>query len=95
MNDIRIAFFDVDGTLSNMKTGRISAKTLECLHRLQARGVRICIATGRGPCLVPQLGDVRADVFLTCSGALCRTCCRLHRWYIPDLQHTCPGRYYL
>ncbi len=71
MNDIRIAFFDVDGTLSNMKTGRISAKTLECLHRLQARGVRICIATGRGPCLVPQLGDVRADAFLTCSGALC------------------------
>ena len=52
MNDIRIAFFDVDGTLSNMKTGRISAKTLECMHRLQARGVRICIATGRGPCLV-------------------------------------------
>ena len=71
MNDIRIAFFDVDGTLSDMATKRISAKTVECLRRLQQNGVRICIATGRGPCLVPQLPGVRADVFLTCSGALC------------------------
>lgn len=71
MKKIKIAFFDVDGTLSDMKTKRISEKTLEALHRLRQNGVRICIATGRPPCLLPELGGIQADVFLTCSGALC------------------------
>ena len=71
MGNIGIAFFDVDGTLSDMQTKRISEKTLEALRRLRENGVRICIATGRAPCLLPDLGGIQADVFLTCSGALC------------------------
>ena len=54
MKDIKIIFFDIDGTLIAMDQDTISEKTLEALKRLQEKGVKLCLATGRGPMLVPQ-----------------------------------------
>ena len=54
MKDIKIIFFDIDGTLIAMDQDTISEKTLEALKRLQEKGVKLCLATGRGPMLVPH-----------------------------------------
>ena len=41
MKDIKIIFFDIDGTLIAMDQDTISEKTLEALKRLQEKGVSI------------------------------------------------------
>ena len=53
MNKIKIIFFDVDGTLVDMKKKKISEKTVYTLQALRQRGIRICMATGRTPVTVP------------------------------------------
>ncbi len=47
MKDIKIIFFDIDGTLIAMDQDTISEKTLEALKRLQEKGVKLCLATGK------------------------------------------------
>ena len=44
---IKIAFFDVDGTLIDMERKKITPNTVAALRGLQARGVKLCIASGR------------------------------------------------
>ena len=70
MHQTKIIFFDVDGTLVNPATGRVSEKTIETLHRLQDNGIRICLATGRAPVALPPVGDVEFDAWVTFNGAL-------------------------
>ena len=43
MKNIKIAFFDIDGTLLKYKTMVLSEKTKEVLQKLQANGIKICI----------------------------------------------------
>lgn len=38
MKHIKIIFFDIDGTLIDMQTKQISAKTIEALQRMKAKG---------------------------------------------------------
>ena len=49
MNNIKIIFFDIDGTLIDMNKKQISAKMLETLIRLREKNIKICLATGRTP----------------------------------------------
>ena len=71
MKEIKIAFFDVDGTLMDMKKRVITENTRAALRGLQEKGVLVCIASGRGPCSLPLLQDVAFDVFLTFNGSYC------------------------
>lgn len=71
MNRIRIAFFDIDGTLVNFHSKQISDKTLEALTRLQAQGVILCLATGRSPLALPYFPGIQFDAFLTFNGSYC------------------------
>lgn len=71
MDGIRIAFFDVDGTLVDMETKRVTPRTLEALRRLQARGVLLCLATGRSPRALPRFAGVVFDAFVTFNGSYC------------------------
>lgn len=71
MKNIRIVFFDVDGTLIDMERKQISENTLEMLHRLQNNGILICLATGRPPASLPKIEGVKFDAYLTCNGSLC------------------------
>ena len=71
MKDIKIIFFDIDGTLIAMDQDTISEKTLEALKRLQEKGVKLCLATGRGPMLIPHFEGVEFDAFLTYNGSYC------------------------
>ena len=58
---VRIIFFDIDGTLVDQATGQISQTTRQALHRLQEKGILLCIATGRAPVAFPDFGDAPSD----------------------------------
>ena len=72
MPQTKIVFFDIDGTLIDMQAKKITPKMLETLHRLQDRGIKICIATGRSPMVLPKIDGVAFDAYLTFNGSLCR-----------------------
>lgn len=71
MNNIKIAFFDIDGTLLDMGKEKMSEKTIETLHRLKENNIIICIATGRTPVSLPKFPEVEFDAFLTFNGSYC------------------------
>lgn len=71
MNPIKIIFFDIDGTLVNMKATEPSAKTLQALRQLKEDGIILCIATGRGPISLPTFAGTLFDAYLTFNGAYC------------------------
>ena len=71
MSCIKIIFFDIDGTLVDMQTKQISAKTIEALQRLKEKGIKICIATGRSPISLPKFDGVNFDAYLTFNGSYC------------------------
>ena len=63
--DIKIAFFDVDGTLVDMKKKVITPAMIETLKHLKKNGIILCMATGRGPYLVPSFPEIDFDFFLS------------------------------
>lgn len=71
MAPIKIIFFDIDGTLIDMQKKQITPRTVDTLRRLQARGIKLCIATGRSPMTLPDFGGVEFDAYLTFNGSLC------------------------
>ncbi len=73
MNNTKIIFFDIDGTLLKYETMTLSEKMFETLKRLQAKGIKICIATGRSPSTLPKFEGIEFDAFLTFNGSYCYT----------------------
>ena len=74
MSSIKIAFFDIDGTLiDSKKKKKITENTKKALNKLQENGIKICIATGRPPVEVPDFESegVKFDAFLTFNGSYC------------------------
>ncbi|MBQ6844167.1 MAG: Cof-type HAD-IIB family hydrolase [Agathobacter sp.] len=71
MSQIKIVFFDIDGTLFKLHTNEISSKTLETLQKLRANGIKICIATGRSPMGLPTFEGIEFDAYLTYNGSYC------------------------
>ncbi len=70
-NEIKIAFFDIDGTLIDFSKKGLSDKTKEALNRLKEKGILLAIATGRAPLTLPKLEGVEFDVYLTFNGSYC------------------------
>ena len=71
--DIRIAFFDIDGTLIDIGRKQITTKTAEALIRLKEKGVKICLATGRPPSILPRFPGIDFDANLTFNASYCYT----------------------
>ncbi|MDO4343948.1 MAG: Cof-type HAD-IIB family hydrolase [Eubacteriales bacterium] len=71
MDRIRIAFFDIDGTLVDFHAKQLSHKTVEALTRLRSQGVILCLATGRSPLTLPHFPEIEFDAFLTFNGSYC------------------------
>lgn len=69
--NIKIAFFDIDGTLIDFQKKGLSTKTCEALNRLKEKNILLTIATGRAPLTLPKLDGVEFDVFLTFNGSYC------------------------
>ena len=70
---IKIAFFDVDGTLLQLGSKEPSPKTVQALQKLRANGVLLCMATGRGYLSVPHFESVDFDIWLTFNGSYVRS----------------------
>jgi Cof subfamily protein (haloacid dehalogenase superfamily) len=71
MQPVKIAFFDIDGTLIDPATERISPKTVEMLNRLEEKGIRRVIVTGRPIASLPDFGNLRFDAMATSTGGFC------------------------
>lgn len=72
--DIRAAFFDIDGTLTSFETHEVPSSTVEALHALRERGVKIFICTGRAPShmgVVLDMIPVRFDGIVGLTGQYC------------------------
>lgn len=73
MRNVKIIFFDIDGTLIDMEAKQISARTISALKRLKENGIRLCPATGRSPMTLPDWQEIEFDAYLTFNGSLCYT----------------------
>ncbi len=73
MKNIKIAFFDIDGTLIDMNTKVITKKMEETLIRLKQNHVILCLATGRPIKNLPHFPGIEFDVFLTFNASYCCT----------------------
>lgn len=71
MKNIKIAFFDIDGTLIDMDTKIITQNTLNTLKTLQKKGIKVCVATGRPPKSIPSFDDFIFDAYLTFNASYC------------------------
>lgn len=70
--DIKIVFFDVDGTLYSPLFKDVSKLTIKALKQLKSNGIKICIATGRPKeffdNLLPMFEGVEFDYYITSNG---------------------------
>ena len=71
MDNTKIIFFYIDGTLIDMEKKCVTEKMLETLRRLQEKGIIICIATGRSPMDVPKFQGVEFDAIINFNGSYC------------------------
>lgn len=71
MKKIKIAFFDIDGTILAFGKPDISTKTREALNKLQENGVKICLATGRPTITIPKFEGVKFDLTVAYNGSVC------------------------
>ena len=69
---IKAIFFDVDGTLVSFHTHKIPQSTLDALHALRAKGIKLFLSTGRHP---GMLGEVLSafpfDGVVAVTGQVC------------------------
>lgn len=66
---IKIAFFDVDGTLLKIGCKEPSKNTITALKKLKEKGILLCMATGRSYPNIPYFKDIEFDILLTFNGS--------------------------
>ena len=71
MEQIKIVFFDIDGTLLDFGTKEPTPKVWEALEKLRQKGIKLCIATGRSPMSLPAFAKEEFDAWLTFNGSYC------------------------
>lgn len=69
---IKIAFFDVDGTLLKIGCKEPSQNTILALRKLKEKGVLLCMATGRSYPSIPHFEGIVFDILLTFNGSYVR-----------------------
>lgn len=66
---IEAIFFDVDGTLLSFQTHVLTPATLEALHTLRRKGIRLFVSTGRHYAMLEELHQhFTFDGYITLSG---------------------------
>lgn len=71
--NIKVLFFDIDGTLVSFRTHLIPQSTVDALQEAKRNGVAIYISTGRPLMLITNLGQIEhlIDGYITTNGARC------------------------
>lgn len=69
---IRIAFFDIDGTLVPFSKKEITDTTIEALDALRSRGVKVFVSTGRPRRLIGNLRNYPFDGYIMLNGSVAR-----------------------
>ncbi len=71
--DIKVIFFDIDGTLLSHTTGTVPESTVRSLKKLQEKGIKIVVATGRDIIEMKKLPitHLNFDGYLTLNGNIC------------------------
>ena len=70
MKNVKMVFFDIDGTLVPLDKDDISEKSVYALNKLKEKGIKICIATGRAPIQLPKFRGIDFDIYLNFNGSL-------------------------
>lgn len=68
---IKAVFFDIDGTLVSFKTHQVPLSAAQAIVRLQEKGIKVFIATGRHLQFIDNLGDLQFDGYVTLNGSCC------------------------
>lgn len=71
LGKIKIAFFDIDGTLVSFTTHRIPESALLALNKLSGKGIEIVIVTGRSARPIPELFNVPYSAIVGLNGSEC------------------------
>lgn len=66
---IKAIFFDIDGTLVSFKTHAIPQSTLDAVHEVRQKGIKVFIATGRPLPFINNLGSLEYDGIMSANGA--------------------------
>ena len=66
---IKIAFFDIDGTLLQLGKKIPSEKTVYALNELKKKGILLCMATGRSSLMMPKFEKKNFDVYINFNGS--------------------------
>lgn len=71
-SEIKVIFFDVDGTLLSHTLNDVPKSTRQALEQLRQRGIKTVVATGRHMSEYKDLpvGDIDFDAYLTLNGNL-------------------------
>lgn len=70
--NIRIVFTDIDATLYSHKTGRVPPSAIEAIHKLQAKGIKVFLCSGRNYYLIRKSGIldiIQPDGIVMMNGA--------------------------
>lgn len=67
--DYKIAFFDIDRTISHHKDGSISSKTKDAIKSLKSKGIKVVAATGRALSMCKEIEEIGVETFITANGA--------------------------
>lgn len=71
--DIKVIFFDIDGTLLSHKTDCVPESTIRAIRKAKEKGIKIVVATGRFIDEIKKLPlqDIDFDAYLTLNGNVC------------------------
>ncbi len=71
--DIKVIFFDIDGTLLSHKSGKVPQSTIDAIAKIQKKGIKIVVATGRDIVEMKKLplDGIHFDGYLTLNGNIC------------------------
>jgi hydroxymethylpyrimidine pyrophosphatase-like HAD family hydrolase len=70
---IKILFFDIDGTLLELGKKEMHQELIIALNEVKKKGIKIFLATGRPPFVVPKFHGIEFDGVLSFNGSYCFT----------------------
>lgn len=68
-SNIKAVFFDIDGTLVSFNTHQVPQSTLDAVHAIRQKGIKVFIATGRPRPFINNLGALEHDGIIAVNGA--------------------------